>query len=71
MGKYIVAMELVSRVYVEVEAYSEDVVTAAWERLTQHFDDYADQAQWGEWEGEVVERPDEEEEDDDDDDPTD
>jgi hypothetical protein len=52
---YIVAMELVSRIDIDVEADSEDeAIDKAHDKLTEKFDSYRDQIKYGVWETEVV-----------------
>lgn len=52
---YIVAMELVSRIDIDVEADSEDeAVDKAHDKLTEKFDSYRTQIKYGVWEAEVV-----------------
>jgi hypothetical protein len=52
---YIVAMELASRIDVDVEADSEDeAIDKAHDKLTEQFDAYRSQIKYGVWEAEVV-----------------
>lgn len=61
-GTYIVALELVSRVDIDVEADSEeDAIQKAFVKFDSNFElDYATEVKLGEWEAEIVEGPKEE-----------
>jgi hypothetical protein len=58
-GAYIVALELVSRVDIDVEADSEeDAIQKAFVKFDSNFEfDYATEVKLGEWEAEIVEAP--------------
>jgi ribosomal protein L11 methylase PrmA len=61
-GTYIVALELVSRIEVEVEADNdEDAIQVAFTNFDANFQDYTTEIQHGEWDAEVVDGPEEEE----------
>lgn len=59
-GTYIVALELVSRIDIDVEADDdEDAIQKAFEHFDGHFEDYSTEIKHGEWDAEVVEGPEE------------
>jgi hypothetical protein len=59
-GTYIVALELVSRVDIDVEANDEeDAIQKAFEHFDLNFESYSIAIRTGEWEAEVVEGPEE------------
>ena len=60
-GSYIVALELATRLDIQVNADNEDdAEEQALNYFTEHFDEYIVDIKCGQWDGEVVQRPEEE-----------